>query len=71
MDLSRPPSSYEDLELWKVFVRTCELEVWQVVTRWIKRYGNPYVTPEEEEGYDDYATRQWYQQALRFCYINR
>lgn len=68
-DPNRPPDCYEELCLWKVFVRTCEAEVWQIVARWVKRYGNPFIVPENET-YDQEHDRRMYQEALRFCYVS-
>lgn len=67
MDWSHPPNNYETLCMWKVFVCTCEMEVWTVVHRWYKKYGNPYIIPDNES-MDDNDRRQYYQQALTFCY---
>lgn len=67
MDWTDPPSSYESLCMWRVYIATCEAEVWQVVCRWYKKYGNPFIVPDNES-MDEYESRQHYQNALRFCY---
>jgi len=69
MDFSRPPQCWEELQVWKVFVRVCEADVWQITERWIRKFGNPYVIPEGEDE-DRYVLRHLFQQALQFC-INK
>lgn len=70
MDWTRPPTCYEDLCIWKVFVMTYTEDVWQIIRRWIKRYGNPFEEPVEES-VEEQQLRHVYQDALRFCYIKR
>lgn len=61
-----PPRDWETLQLWKVFIVTCEAEVWQVVDRWVKKYGNPWYVPVDES-YGDYAIRHLYITAMLAC----
>lgn len=70
MDFKEPPRSEDELFIWKVFVSTCETEVWQVVHRWIKKFGNPAIRPEEES-YDDSIVRGLYREALRITFDNK
>jgi hypothetical protein len=39
---SHPPNDDAELALWKCYVSTTEQNVWDVVQRWLKRYGNPF-----------------------------
>lgn len=48
MDWAHPPTNYASLCLWKVFVKSYDGELWQVVNRWVKKYGNPFVEPDVE-----------------------
>ena len=65
MDLSSPPSDIPQLTLWKVFVKTYQGDLWQIVHRWLKRYGNPFY---ESEGESDVIRekRLLYQAALYY-----
>ena len=65
-----PPADYAELMLWRVFVATCEADVWQVIERWVRNYGNPFETPVAETD-AQYETRQVYQNALRYTYHNK
>lgn len=65
MDLSSPPSDIAQLTLWKVFVKTYQGDLWQIVHRWLKQYGNPFY---ETEGESDVTRdkRLLYQAALYY-----
>lgn len=67
LDWRDPPTSEEEMPLWRAFVATVELEVWQVIHRWVTRYGNPFVVPEEES-YDDAIIRHRFCEAIRIVY---
>ena len=70
MDLSRPPQSDAELLLWKVFCRTTEQDIWQIINRWIKRYGNPFDGMFEERSYEETQVRGMFQEALMFLIHN-
>ncbi len=71
MDFSRPPRNYEELCMWKVFVCTTKnLESWTVINRWVKKYGNPFIMPEEED-YESANIRRTFRDALQFCYTKK
>lgn len=68
MDPTRPPDTFEDLCLWKVFVMTYDGDLWQIINRWIKKYGNPFAEIEVNN-YAAEHDRRIYQEALRYCYV--
>lgn len=70
MDLSTPPRTYAELELWKVFVATTESEVWQVIFRWVKKYGNPF-EERTRTSFEEEEVRQLYQESLRITYVKK
>ena len=49
IDWKNPPTNHDELPIWKVFVSSQPERVWEVVHRWLKRCGNPYVVPVWEE----------------------
>ena len=59
----QPPRTYPELHLWKVFIKAYDGDLWQIIERWVKAYGNPFVVPEKES-YDEEAQRILYQMAL-------
>lgn len=48
MYFDRPPSSYAELQLMKVFFKTQDTPLWSMIHRWIKLYGNPFDHPDVE-----------------------
>lgn len=68
MDWYHPPRSYEELCIWRVYVATSGVDVWSCIHRWIKKYGNPFITPdnETEQAFDE---RQMFRRALEASYM--
>jgi hypothetical protein len=46
LEWREPPKRHEELLIWKAFVKTTQEDVWPIVARWIKKYGNPYDTED-------------------------
>jgi len=68
MDWTTPPRTREELPLWRCFAVTVELEVWEVVRRWVVKFGNPFVIPEHAESYEQWTERQLFQEAIMYTY---
>jgi len=48
MFYNRPPKTYAELQIWKVFVKTHDTLLWSILHRWIKASGNPFDLPDSE-----------------------
>ena len=67
---NEPPRSDEELQIWKVFISTQQDEVWAKIHRWLKKFGNPYIVPFDDEDYDQKARRILYQLSLTYTIKN-
>lgn len=61
-----PPANDHQLQVWKIFVSVNQDLVWEKITYWMKRYGNPYEIPIDEN-YDAKEQRVLFQLALSYC----
>lgn len=78
MDWEHPPSTMAELCLWRVFCATTEGDIWQIIRRWIKKYGNPFepfITKDHEEfdmkDYEELEVHSLYVEALRSMYTKK
>lgn len=62
-----PPQTWEDLQIWITFVHSYDGDKWQIIERWIKTFGNPYIVPnkENEEDNEKRLMFQWSLDAVR------
>lgn len=63
--VSQPPRTFEELQLWKVFVKAYTGDLWQVIHRWIKKEGNPFSIPTQELE-EEKEQRRFFQMALAY-----
>lgn len=65
MEWKRPPRTFAELQVWRVYCRTQDFSIWPIVNRWLNKYGNPYEDGEHTT-YDMQEERFHYQQALLY-----
>ncbi|UOF78025.1 hypothetical protein [Circoviridae sp.] len=65
MNWQHPPSCWEELQLWKVFVKTTDQDVWNIIRQWVNIHKNPFVVPDVECE-EAYEIRKHYQEALLY-----
>jgi hypothetical protein len=60
-----PPADDAELAVWKCFVSSTESNVWELVVRWLKRYGNPFAGDVVK---DDWLDNVIYRLAITYTY---
>lgn len=67
-----PPSSYAELNLWRVYVVAKPDHIWCIVHRWVKAHGNPFEEYKGDHGdYEEYEAHTLFQTALRIVYMRK
>lgn len=66
-----PPATFNELLLWRCFCVSCEADVWQVISRWVKRHGSPFDEVLNQEDYEAAERNTLYRDAIMYTFLHK